>query len=335
MKILQKKRFLYFLLVFFLCLGMMLAAAQGTDREKILKGTKFQIELYGGYSKLNPADFNMMLDYDRQIQHFFYDDYYDFLLENNQISSWSNESDTNRKKITKSFPFGLKLKYFLNKTIAISLGFKYLSKNQNSDCVSQYRRTEIFGDQFIDRTEYSPYTLSVKGYTPMLGIHFLKKIRGFGGIEAYIMGGPLFVECMYVSGWNSDWLYQGDGYTYLMYQTGGRLEEKGKGTGYALDFGGRINIPLLHPLGLFMELGYAFQAANRISGPGREIRDGTSETWDNQWGIKEEHIQTEWGTILLQRPTNYREGWSEDQQVRDFKLDLSGFQLRFGIFVKF
>lgn len=339
MKKLQRKRFLHFLFIFLLYPGIFLvmlsipslAAAQEADRENITsKAKKFQIEFYGGYSSLNPSDLNMRLDYDREIQHFFYDDYYDYLVDNYQIASWSKETNVDLEKIKKSFPFGFRLKYFMNNSIAFSLGFKYLSRKQTRDFIYEYTRVEGYATRYLEQTEYSPYTISVEGYTAMLGVHFLKKIGNFG-IEGYIQGGPLFAECMFVSHWNSDWLYQGNNYTFLMHTSNGRLEEKGKGTGYVLDFGGRINIPLVHRLGLFIELGYALQKANKVSGPGTEIRDGNSKSWDNQWIIKEENIQTPWGSIVLQSPTSYREGWTEDQRVRDFKLDLSGFQLRMGI----
>lgn len=300
-----------------------------------LKHKRFQIELYGGFSTLNLSDYNLLADYDFQIQNFFYDVYYDYLRDNGQISSWSKEQDGKYKKIKNVIPFGFRLKIYLNNSIAFSAGFKYLSRNHSNDLDYQYVITENNGSQYIDNKKFSPYSLSVRGHAEMAGIHFEKKIMDSIGIEAYFMGGPLFVECVYMADWLYELWYRDDVYTLLMYDNDSMLEESGTGTGFVLDFGGRINIALKHNLGLFFEGGYAYQVAKKISGSGRETRDNSTTSWQGEWGIIEENIQTPWGNLELQLPTNYWKGWSKDLKIRDFKLDLSGFQMRIGVSYKF
>ena len=107
-------------------------------------------------------------------------------------------------KIKNAFPFGLRLKYNLNVSIALSLGFEYLSRTHASDYTFQYTRTENWGYQYVDQKNYSPYSISVKGYSPMVGIHIRKTIKGPFGIEGYIMGGPLFAKCVYRTKWDSN-----------------------------------------------------------------------------------------------------------------------------------
>jgi hypothetical protein len=42
-----------------------------------------------------------------------------------------------------------------------------------------------------------------------------------------------------------------------------------------------------------------------------------------------------WGEIDLELPTNYRPLNSDEGRARDFELDLSGFQLRLGLSLRF
>ena len=84
-----------------------------------------------------------------------------------------------------------------------------------------------------------------------------------------------------------------------------------------------------------MELGYARQKVKRISGTGRERIDDNRESWEGEWGMKMDKVIADWGSINLTYPTNYWEGDSRGQKVRDFILDLSGFQFRFGLYYRF
>lgn len=298
------------------------------------KDGKFQIEFYGGFSTLNPADLNMIVDYDRQIQNFFYDDYYNYLRNKGEISSWQKDIQGNRVKIKNAYPFGFRLKYYLNKSIGLSLGFKYLSNNRSADLIRSYTRIEG-GYTLIDKHEYSPYTLSVKGLTPMIGLHFVKNLKKALEIGAYITGGPIFAKCSHRVQWASEWLFRAGNYTLPLYMSSGFVEENGQGTGFALDLGGRIDVILNRKIKLFMEIGYAHQVANNISGSGSESTGLLFKEWQGEWGIKEENIETEWGSIVLQCPTNYWEGWLKEQRAGNFKLDLSGFQLRIGMSYEF
>ncbi|MDH5744883.1 MAG: hypothetical protein OEZ52_15170, partial [Candidatus Aminicenantes bacterium] len=115
----------------------------------------------------------------------------------------------------------------------------------------------------------------------------------------------------------------------------GILEKKGSGTGIALDVGGRLAYPLFESLRIFLEGGYAYQVTKNISGDGREIKDDSSETWDGRWSIKREEIRTPWGELVLDIPTNYWPTNSDSEKLRDFELDLSGFQLRLGLSFRF
>jgi hypothetical protein len=298
------------------------------------KPYRFQIELYGGYSLINPSDLNLLPDYDNHMQSFFYDDLYNYLQDDGQIRTWSKSGGTGHKKLKNALPFGFKFKYYLNNSIAISVGFKYLTKNSSQESSMEYSQTNTYGEQVTEKTGYAPYSLSVRGYTPMLGIHLSQKIAYDIELEGYIAGGPLFAECRYETNWTKEWWFTWSGGTFMTYESQGLLEEKGRGTGIALDLCGRLNIDLPSNFGLFLEGGYAYQTVKSLSGTGIETNGDITTTWEGDWGIKEENIRTFWGEINLQFPTNY---WGEDEETMVGKagLDLSGFQLRVGLFFRF
>ncbi len=318
-----------------LALSPMHILAEILDNDQARSHKKFQIEFYGGYTTLNPSDLNLFVSYDNGIQTFSYDAYLDYLQTNNQIQSWTKSQDQERQKIKNAFPLGARLKYHLNTTIAVSLGFKYLTSTHESDIELQYTRTDFDNEQYRENLLYSPYLLSTRAYIPLLGIHMMKKIKNALTMEGYLAGGPMYVECRFLSDWNYEWWIQGTNYNWLTFQSSGMLEEKGSGTGIAMDVGGRVGYPLFKGLGIFLEGGYAYQVAKNISGDGIEVRDDSTETWSGRWGIRRENISAPWGDLVLDLPNNYWPTNSDSKKLREFELDLSGFQLRLGLSLRF
>ncbi len=322
-------------LLFLFALSPMHISADNTHNGQANNLKRFQIELYGSFATLNPSDLNLFVSYDNRIQTFFYDTYLDYLQTNNQIQSWTKSQDKERQKIKTAFPLGARLKYHLNHTIAVSLGIKYLTSKHESYIELQYTRTDFSNEQYRENLVYSPYSFSTRAYVPLLGIHIMKKIKNALTLEGYLAGGPMFVECRYLSDWNYEWWIQGTNYNWLTFQSSGMLEEKGSGTGIVLDVGGRLAYPLFKGLGIFLEGGYAYQVAKNISGDGREVRDDSTETWNGRWGIKREKMTAPWGELELDLPTNYWPNDADGGRIRDFELDLSGFQLRLGLSFRF
>jgi len=291
---------------------------------------KFQIELYGGFSTLNPADLNLRAEGEEQEEKFLYQDYYDYLKDYNLIS-YNKISDGEFKKITNAIPYGFRLKYYLNRSLAISLGLKYLSRNQESHIDNQFQLQYNFGE-YREKSGYSPFTLSARGLTAMLGVHFSKHISDFIALEGYIMGGPLWAECSYMFDRHQERL--SDNSNLLFPSPDWRVEVKGTGTGFALEGGVRLNKQMWKNIDLFVEGGYAYQVVNKLSGPGNETYGQVIASWEGNWGIKEYNITRDWGNLAYPFPSNY---WETAGQVklRDFKLDLSGFQVRMGFSYRF
>ena len=116
----------------------------------------------------------------------------------------------------------------------------------------------------------------------------------------------------------------------------GYLEENGKGTGIALQFAVKCDYHFAENYGLFLEGGYAYQAVFDISGKGIRSMSSHREAWEGEWAIKKD-IKTEpWGVAHFLWPSN---GWEYFPgtwwRSRDFELDLSGFQVRTGLYIRF
>ncbi len=76
-----------------------------------------------------------------------------------------------------------------------------------------------FYDQYRDDWRYFDYTLSVKGYAPMVGLHLTTRSRGVWQLEGFLGGGPLFATCLHFQGiewrhesyngyWQGDWVME-------------------------------------------------------------------------------------------------------------------------------
>jgi len=309
---------------------------QKSDKfNSVIRQKRFQIEVYAGFAPLNPSDLNLFVDYDNKIQDFTYESYLNYLQTNGQIRSWTKSQEGDRGKIKSAFPVGMRLKFYFNQMIAVSVGFRYLLSDHISDLDFQYTRNELSDEQYIENLTYSPYSLSTKAYIPMLGIHISKKIKNALVLESFLCGGPMFVECHYQSDWSYEWRIKGNNYNWLAFSSAGVLEEKGKGTGIAFDLGGKLSYPLDKNLEVFVEGGYAYQVAKSITGEGKEISGASSNTWDGEWGVKKEKITAPWGELEVKLPANYWPDNSSEGKVRDFELDLSGFQLRLGLSLRF
>lgn len=296
---------------------------------------RFQVELFGGYTNLNPKDLNLFVDYDTKVQEFSYDFYLDYLQASGQIRSWTKSQEDERKKIRSAFPLGIRLKYYFTDRIAVSAGFQYFSSRREAGIEIRYTRSEFTDEQYEESTRYSPYSLSTRAYAFMMGIHLSKKINKAMTLEGFVSGGPLFAECRYLSRWSYDWWIRGSGYNWLAFSGSGVREEEGNGTGIALELGARLEYPLISRLEIFLEGGYSYQLVNTLSGSGNEVRGDDSKTWDGRLRIKEDLIAAPWGTLQVESPTSFHEDLSDVERARDFNLNLSGFILRLGLSFRF
>lgn len=309
-----------------------LLSAEEPDQNKTPILSRLQVELFLGRASLNPTDLNRIIDYDNSIQNFTYDMHFDYLRSHSRIQSWVKDTDGGRKKIKGAMPVGGRIRYRISDFLAVSAGFQYIQKSESRDLEFVYTRREYYQEQNEETLTYSPYEISIKGYNPFIGVHLSKSFSRLLTAEAFFQGGPLFARCGYTSYWSYAWVIQGEGYIWPTFDADGQLEEKGSGTGIALELGGRLNVPVLQGLNLFLEGGYAYQVVKSLSGTGRELRGTVPETWVGEWKTKSEVLTAPWGTLDVRFPTNFQ---TSGTGIEDFWLDLSGFRIKLGISMGF
>jgi hypothetical protein len=323
----------------FVCLlGALLLAAPAawTSQED---GKRLQIEIFGGFSTLNPKDLNGRPEYDRLYEDFntelrysyFHDAYGNFVTYSGTVGGEFN-------KIKQALPVGLRIKYELTPALSVSIGFKYLSNRRDSRVTYQYDVRLVspdafqFYDEFTLFQENDPYSISVRAYVPMVGVHYMFGKFRFLNLEAFLAAGPMFASCEFMRRRYASSL---DSYEYLTEQESS-LEMKGKGTGLALEAGLQVNMKLIKHVYLLVEGSYAYQMAWRIDGPGSAqttIRDSNmdgytdSSAWDGRWTMVEGNLADEWGRF----PYSYPTGQPGTGSAQDFRLDLSGAQVRIGL----
>lgn len=304
------------------------------------KGKRFQLEIYGGYSTLNPEDLNLRAETHRESRKFSNDDYYTYLRKQDCIQYfWKNEQGK-FKSIKSALPYGFRLKYYLNKSLALSLGGKYLSRTQVSNIYGEYTVVENNGEDYIYESDSTPFILSVKGFAPMAGIHFEKRLNDLIGFEGSLAGGLLFAKNTFSFNNYYEQNHEvdlGEDFNRFIpkdiYER--YVKEEGEGTGFALELGARLNFNIRNNLNFFLEGVYAYQQVRNLWGAGIETINGVSTTWEGKWGVKEWYSDKAWGSRCFNAPSNY---WLEEHRglwLRDYKLDLSGFQLRAGLYYKF
>jgi len=325
--------------------GFELKSAQAGEVLPDVFFKRFSVELYGGYAALNPADFNLLSEYSENYYGFFYGQQYAFYQQVfGSAYDLNTTSEGEFKKISHAFPFGFRVKYHLTPRLAVSLGAKYMSTRVDSEVADSYRVQALLPDavdmveDFTRELTYSPHELSVEGWAPMLGLHYTlplgRRLSAEGFASVGYWSGTLNFDRTIIIGFSDHFGYWEERET--------RYTMDGEGERAFGDFGVKLNIEVLKNMGVFLEGGYTLLSIKEPYGAGQVeyiYRDQNSEetyelqhSWNGYWGMEEITAERDWGSYHQLYPTNY---WSEsDLELKQFKLDLSGFQLRIGLFIR-
>jgi hypothetical protein len=296
----------------------------------------WRVEITGGLAAIDPADLNMRGTFDQMSDAYYENDYLSYLVSQGEIASFvkTNEGGGVRH-LTRSVPFGVRLRYRLARWMDVSLGFTHFSNARSSTFTNSYEVTELDGLKKTYTDQFDDYTLAVKGYVPMAGLHVGGNLTPSLRLEACLTGGPIFAECRYSILYHTNWPDSDTGQFDATLDEG-LLEERGRGTGVAFQFGAKLDYLLTRRYGVFVEGGYAFQTVPHVSGPGVRSFTSTRDTWEGEWAMKQRVAIEPWGTGRFLWPSNGWELFGGDWwRARDFKLDLSGFQAKVGFFFRF
>ena len=286
---------------------------------------RFQIELYGGISFINPKDFNLFSQAEKH-----YNDIYFIEYLRSYDGYFVNEFPEMREVI----PAGLRLRYHIFEKFSFSLGVEGFAQTKEKTFEGSFGYSTTATENHTKR--YDPYRLKVSGYSVMGGVHYRLPVGSKTDIEAAAAAGWSKANFKFSSNWSYETMYQATSVSYQAVD-GGVLEGDGSGNGFAAQASLRLNRMLGKRFGFFVETGYHYCQITSLHGGGRETRIGIpgETTWEGTWGIKKEEIQTLWRDKTVSVPTNYWSSWTEIQRERDFILDLSGFRLIIGVCFQF
>jgi len=297
---------------------------------------RWRIELFGGFSSINPNDLNLRATFDTIYGSFYGEDYFQYLEDLGELRSFTKTNEGGKPNhLRHSIPIGIRLRYGFTNWFDISVGFSYFTGTRESQFINKFEYVDSGGIAALYTDELRSYSLSAKGYIPSVGIHLGKKISSRFRLEGFLIGGPLFAECAYAMDWISGWPITDSNGDFGNMQEG-FLEEIGTGTGVSLQTGAKLDFSFAKRYGVFLEGGYAFQKVSDISGPGTRSMSSHRESWEGEWAMKQDIRALPWGTAYFLWPSN---GWSYFHgtwwRARDFELDISGFQLKLGLYFRF
>ena len=300
----------------------------------------FQVEIFGGYSPVSPFDLNLRARFDVAYNDFYSDGWYDWQKLRGDISSWDKGVTGTIDEITRILPYGLRLRFQATDRFSISLGLISFSKTQTSTMKTIYEAVWAGTWNTTQETAFSPYTLYVKGILPMVGIHYCTRSHPVS-FEGSVAAGPLFSKC----GFNFDQETEYIGDWGFSSSWGSKIQNDGTGTGVAVDGALRVNLEFSDMAGFFVEGGYSYKNVNRVKGSGSSESDYQNsdgeydyqdEEWEGEWGIKEITRTYDWGSRKYQYPScSWKTAPQPELPIRAFVLNLSGFQIRLGLFFKF
>lgn len=282
---------------------------------------RFQIELYGGISFVNPKDFNLLSKAEQQ-----YNDIY--FIE--RLRSYNGYFVNDFPEIRETMPGGVRFRYHLSEKLSFSLAAEGFFQKKKQSFEGSFYYSSTASENHTKK--YDPYQLGLSGYAVLGGAHYRINIGSKTDIEAGVAAGWAKAKFDFISNWSYRASYQGTSVSYDSV-AGGILEGDGSGSGFMGQAMLRLNRMLSRRIGFFVETAYTYCRMNSIEGSGRETRIGLpgETSWEGTWGIKKEDIRLLWGNKEVLVPTNYWGGWTASQMERDFVLDLSGFRLVFGI----
>jgi hypothetical protein len=325
-----------------LLLGSMLLDAGATaEKDAAQRVPRFFLEVYGGFSTMRPDDLNLMADYYNADPLFFYGAQYDYLhaaYGDDFSYSVTRSGDESLKRIGHGFPWGIRARYALSRSISLSLSLDHVGENRLSGTALQYRISDRSQGpiQTTPRTvdiDYSDFFLGVSAWVPQVGIQFGTPLGENWRLGGSLSAGVMLARCRSVLETHSKSEYD-NGYWSENFSL---LEMKGSGTGLAADVQAEIRRRISRRLSSFLACGFAWRRAADISGPGRSqslsrdknaVQDLVENNWEGRWQKKEFVYLRNWGEF---RRFNYGNYFAAGDATEDFVLDLSGFQVKAGL----
>jgi len=295
-------------------------------------GRKWQLELAAGAIYGEPDDLNRFVSYDgwlskEQAIHYLVSDQFFSLNIDGAFKGYLEPLGGGR-------PLTVRVRFFLSKVLSLAFGIGHFDHRR----ISTHARTievthgwwDVIGPQetFLVRNEFPDFRLGAKGLFPHAGLQGSLFVGRRVRLAAFAHAGWTFAECSYAStrrmldGWTGqDRLYE--------------LAMSGKGNGFTLEGGAKIEVAVWRGLGIFVEALYQSCRLKNVTGErtaSMTVNDAgapdagrrTSVKGDGPWVLAGSGITYPY--ILAP---------GDETAFVPFTLDLGGPGLRAGVFFRF
>ena len=305
------------ILILLLCLYPAVLAAQ----------ERFQIEVYGGISYLNPKDLNLLSVAEEQ-----YNDFYFIQRQLYKQGYFVNDFP----EISLAMPLGLRLKYWISPAFSFSLSAERFFRRKELSVEGTFAYVQPTWSDTQTKA-YDPFSLELSGLAVLGGLHYRIPLGSRTDLEIGASAGWGKANFEFSSTWSNSVHFWAEDYWEFQSVDGGTLEGAGSGKGFLAQANLRFNQTLGQRFGLFFEAAGTYCRMKSLTGSGHETRLGIPGkiSWEGTWGIKKEDLNLYNESRTVYVPTNYWEDWMESQWDRDFVLDLSRVQLVLGFYLKF
>jgi len=304
--------------------------------------SNFSLELLGGYSKINPSDFNALATAEEAYVKDRYTtriNYYRTLYGDSYQATVVRTGDSPFKPVKDALAYGFRLRYELSPSLGLSFGVQFVDRQQRSNVgvtvAIQDSDPAYAAAKGPEGYAYqnSGFLLGVSAWVPEVAAHFGWEVGRVLRFEALIGGGPMFISCHSVNTRLTS-TTDASGAVSSNLTT---IDMSCKATGFSGELGGRIYAKTGGFLDFFAELSYSFREGAELSGPTSSqsiASDATGSTtsvtssWAGTWNSLRTDVTSAWGKYSVIVPQNlYKTGTG----FQKFILDLSGFQLKAGL----
>jgi hypothetical protein len=339
--------------VLVLTAAVLLSAASAQDKPSRKKGflslDNWQIDLYGGWTSINPRSLNMFPEYYEKTIPFLNLESYQYnqqIFGSSYIYSASLDARNSFKKITTAYPLGFAIRYHVSSRLDLSLGLSYITRKAKSFYYATITTDSIppnaYGTWGLDDIDvrdlaYDDISVSVKSWIPAAGIHYRVVSACVINGELEAAAGPAFAAF-------TQTYHLLDKFTFPNgYWAGNEVQGlgKGKGVGLALSGGGRLSLRLLSRFEVFAAAAYQFVSVPSLSGSfaySRRYLDVESEpplfTTTESTGTWRSYPATysrNWGRLTVDYPVISN---NPSQYPSGIDINLSGVRLQLGVSVR-
>jgi hypothetical protein len=287
---------------------------------------RFQVEVYGGLTFMNPRDFNLLGKAEEQ---------YNYILFQERLLGWNGYFTNDFPKVSQALPAGLRLRYRLNRRFDVSVDVEALRRAEEADISGTFSYSS--GWTLAESKAYDPFRVGLKAMTVMGGFYYRMPAGKSTEVEFGAAAGWAWAEFDFLSSWTASLDLTEGGEVISSSVDGATLAGDGKGSAPTAKLMVRLNRSLSRRWGFFVETAATYCRVKSLEGGGREtVLDLPGETvWQGTWAVKREEIELPHDSVTVLVPTNYWEGWVAGQRERDFILDISGLRFVAGIYLKF